>query len=142
MSWEMILGHCYLLVRMCAIKKEKLILKMLLTLTCYMNGVVVFFMYMITIFHLKLPPSGGLPYYLEITFLVFLCLWPIYVVNHTEKFMSIGSHDYSKDKVPKETQKKYILLAAYIWTALITIYSLAIIRASFRGFDYSSPLFS
>ena len=137
----MILGQLHPLVRMYAIKKGILIVKKALTLICCMNGGIVFFMYMVTIFYLKLPATGGLSYYVEIPCMVFLCVWPIYVVNHTEKFMSIGSHDYSKDKVPKEAQKKFILLVAYTWTALLAVYSLAIVRASFRGFDYASPLF-
>lgn len=109
------------------------------SIICYLNASVFSFYFIVSIFYLELP-SEGLPYFVQVPGLLVLCLLPAYVVRNAEAVLAVGHDDFSRDKYSAEVQKKILLWVAYGFTLVMSIYSLLILKATFDGFDYRSPL--
>ena len=114
--------------------------KKLHTIICYLNVSIVSFYFIESIFVLDVS-NNGLPYVVQVPILLALCLFPEYVVKNTDAVLDFGAHDFSKDKLSRDIQRKIILLIAYGFTIMMSVFSIAILRATINGVDYSSPLF-
>lgn len=107
---------------------------------CYLNASIVSFYFIQSIFVSDVM-NKGLPYIVQVPVLLALCLLPDYVVKNTDAVLNFGGHDFSKDKISKEAQRKILLMIAFGFTIMMSIFSLVILKATMNGFDYSTPLF-
>ncbi len=110
------------------------------SLLCYWNGLCVT-MYLIVVMFILDLPSKDIPYSVQAPILISLCFLPNYIVKNTDKVLNYGDHDFDKSKLSRDVQRKILLFIAYGFTALMSMFSIAILISTFNNFNYFSPLF-